>query len=317
MIRSHSCSSGASLLLSLSGFSPSVPLSFVRFSFGSDYSASVSSVPVLPASASQWLPRCFRSAFRLPGLSSSLPPGFPCFRFDSRYLAFCSFPFILPGFAPTAVPPVLPFCFRFRAFPSLPLSFVRFRSVLTTQPSVLSFPFFPFSPDGGSSGASFLFRPACFHAFLPIPVLSFLQFLSPVAVSPHSGYLSASAFFLSVPGLFPLAFALGYGYLAWAHTFSDTSRPLRGCPAQSRLAYITTLISKCQHLFLYFLNFIFSVTFRRFFDIFRIFHYASIVPKGIPPFCPQIFRKFFQIKSNLFCPNPTCGKHKKRLAILR
>ena len=36
LIRSHSCSSGASLLLSLSGFSPSVPLSFVRFSFGSD-----------------------------------------------------------------------------------------------------------------------------------------------------------------------------------------------------------------------------------------------------------------------------------------
>ena len=35
------------------------------------------------------------------------------------------FPFILPGFAPTAVPPVLPLCFRFRAFPALKLSFVR------------------------------------------------------------------------------------------------------------------------------------------------------------------------------------------------
>ena len=86
-----------------------------------------------------------------------------------------------------------------------PLSFCILSSasvpVLTTQPSVLSFPFFPFSPDGGSSGASFLFRPACFHAFLPIPVLSFLHFLSPFAVSPHSGYPSASAFSLAVSGL--------------------------------------------------------------------------------------------------------------------
>ena len=79
-----------------------------------------------------------------------------------------------------------PLPFRFLSSTSVP--------VLTTQPSVLSFPFFPFSPDGGSSGAFLLFRPACFHAFLPIPVLSFLQFLSPAAVSPHSGYLSASAF---------------------------------------------------------------------------------------------------------------------------
>ncbi|MBR5286993.1 MAG: hypothetical protein IKU34_00180 [Clostridia bacterium] len=96
----------------------------------------------------------------------------------------------------------------------LPLSFVRFRSVLTTQLSALSFPFFPFSPVGGSYGASFLFRPACFHAFLPIPVLGSLRFLSPFAVSLHSSYFGASAFFLSASGLFPLAFALGSGYSA-------------------------------------------------------------------------------------------------------
>ncbi|MBR6541834.1 MAG: hypothetical protein IKT73_01370, partial [Anaerotignum sp.] len=95
-------------------------------------------------------------------------------------------------------------------------------SVLTTQPSALSFPFFPFSPVGGSSGASFLFRPACCHAFLPIPVLSFLHFLSPLAVSPHSGYLSASAFFLAAPGLFPFAFALGSGYSASNVLLTDT-----------------------------------------------------------------------------------------------
>ena len=65
-----------------------------------------------------------------------------------------------------------------------------FRSVLITQPSALSFPFFPFSPGGGSHGAYFLFRPACFHAVLPIPVLSSLQFLSPAAVLLHSSYHS-------------------------------------------------------------------------------------------------------------------------------
>jgi len=87
--------------------------------------------------------------------------------------------------------------------------------------SVLPFLLFPFSPDGGSSGACFIFCPACFHAILPMVVLSLLQFLSPFAVSPHSGYLSASAFSLSVSGLFPLAFALGSGYLALdTHLFS-------------------------------------------------------------------------------------------------
>ena len=144
----------------------------------------------LPVLASQWLRPCAPSAFAslaFPVLSDLVSR---VFLPGSSYLAFCSFPFIPPGFAPTAVPPVLPLCSRFRAFPSLPFSFVHFRSVLTTQPSVLSFPFFPFSPDGGSSGASFLFRPACFHAFLPIPVLSFLHFLSPITVSPHSSYLS-------------------------------------------------------------------------------------------------------------------------------
>ena len=168
----------------------------------------------LPVFPSQWFLRCSSSAFASlvsPVLSSLISHAFLP---GSRYSAFCLFPFILPSFAPTAVPLVLPFCFRFRAFSLTWLSFVRFRSVLTTQPSVLSFPFFPVSPDGGSPGAFFLFRPACFHAFLLTPVLSLLQFLSPSAFSPHSGYLSVSAFFLSVSGLFPLAFALGSGYLA-------------------------------------------------------------------------------------------------------
>ena len=184
------------------GLSPSNPLSFVRFSSGSGYSASASSFPLFPALPhSSFSGAPFR--FRFFGFPRSFQPGFPCQLSRFSYSASCLFPFILPGFAPTAVPPVLPFCFRFRVFPSLTLSFVRFSSVLTTQPPALSFPFFPLSPDGGSHGASFLFRPACFHAFLPIPVLSFLQFLSPIAGSLHSSYPSASAFSLSVPGRFP------------------------------------------------------------------------------------------------------------------
>ena len=111
------------------GLSPSDPLSFVRFSSGSDYSASVSSFPLLPRFASQWL---------LSG-AASLPFGFLAFPLPFRSIALAS---------------------------------------------------------------------------LPFQVLSSLQFLSPFAVSPHSGYLSASAFFLSVSGFFPLAFALGSGYLA-------------------------------------------------------------------------------------------------------
>ena len=52
--------------------------------------------------------------------------------------------------------------FRFLSSASLPgfsacfpLSFVRFSLLLTTQPSALSFPFFPFSPGSSSSGACF------------------------------------------------------------------------------------------------------------------------------------------------------------------
>ena len=73
LIRSHSCSSGAYLVLSLSVFP--LPIRFL----------SSASLPVpatwplflpflfLPASASQWLPRCCLSSFRLPCSSPFLP----------------------------------------------------------------------------------------------------------------------------------------------------------------------------------------------------------------------------------------------------
>ena len=63
LIRSHSCSSGAYFQLSLSVFSASLRLSFVRLSSASGYSAFCFFLSVLPASASQWLLRCSLSAF--------------------------------------------------------------------------------------------------------------------------------------------------------------------------------------------------------------------------------------------------------------
>ena len=149
----------------------------------------------------------FRSRFH--GSPRSSRPGFPCLRSRFSYSAFCSFPFILPGFAPTAVPPVLPFCsassrpLLFRAFPSRPLPFVRICSVLTTQPSVLSFPLFPISPDGGSLGAlRFLASPLLSSSVRPVSMPSFrfrysasCDFLSPLAVSCHRHYTAASLLF--------------------------------------------------------------------------------------------------------------------------
>ena len=63
LIRSHSCSSGAYFQLSSSVFSASLPLSFVRFSFASGYSAFCFSLSVLPVLASQRLSQCSISAF--------------------------------------------------------------------------------------------------------------------------------------------------------------------------------------------------------------------------------------------------------------
>ena len=62
LIRSHDRSSGASLTLSPSGFSASLPLPFVRFRSASGYSARCFFLSALPGSASQWLPRCAASA---------------------------------------------------------------------------------------------------------------------------------------------------------------------------------------------------------------------------------------------------------------
>ena len=59
------------------GLSPSDPLSFVRFSSGSGYSASASSFPLFPVSPHSGFPGApFR--FRFFGFPRSFRPGFPC-----------------------------------------------------------------------------------------------------------------------------------------------------------------------------------------------------------------------------------------------
>ena len=127
-----------------------------------------------------------------------------------------------------------------RCFPSFPLpyvrfssglstrfllSFVRFCSVLTTQPSALSFPFFPFSPGSGSFGAlRFLSSPVLSSSVSPVSMRSFRFRYSASCVS-FLRWLFRLTVTTSASGLlfparpFPFAFALGSGYLACRFAF--------------------------------------------------------------------------------------------------
>ena len=123
--------------------------------------------------------RPFRSRFF--GLSPFFPtwfpvPSFPVLRTRHPVRFLSSFPVSLPQ----------PF---HRCFPSFPLplvrfssglsacfllSFVCFCSLLTTQLSALSFPFFPFSPGSGSNGAlRFLSSPSLSSSVWPVSMPSF------------------------------------------------------------------------------------------------------------------------------------------------
>jgi hypothetical protein len=216
------------------GLSPSAPLSFVCVPSGACYSASVSSFPL-------------SSRLRLTATSSVLPLRLSAsllFRFRSARFPVLRFRFFVLGFLFVSFHPTrfrshsrstgasLPFRFLSSAsrpgFSLASLSFVRCRSVLTTQPSVFLFPSsrFPLSavpsvlPLSLAASLPFLFCPACCHAVLPILVLSLLRFLSPFAVSPHSGYLSVSALPCgSWPR--PLCFRFRFGYLASDSVLAD------------------------------------------------------------------------------------------------
>ena len=216
----------------LSPFPDSLPQLFLRclpcaFAFGlspSNLLLSSASLPVLatwplllpflflPVSPSQWVFFGAPLPLSLLWFSPFFPTWFPMSSLPvlRTRLSVC----FLSSFL-ASLPQLFHQCFPFaRAFglsPHFTLSFVRFRLVLTTWPSVLSFPFFPFSPDGGSSGASFLFRLACFHAFLPILVLSFSAF-------PFSVRCLASQWLPQRLSLLPFGFRplpLGFRFRFW------------------------------------------------------------------------------------------------------
>ena len=131
----------------------------------------------------------------------------PALRFLSSYPA--SLPQLLHRCFPS-----FPLSLLFRAFPFPPLSFVRFGSVLTTQPSVSSFPLFPISPDGGSLGALwFLASPLLSSSVRPVSMPSF-RFVSQALLSCRPPVYSSAVSF---------AFALGFGYSACRFRFLFTS----------------------------------------------------------------------------------------------
>ena len=217
--------------LSLSVF----PLSF-RF-------LSSASVP-LPATQLSVSSVPFFLAAPLSGFSSAsvLPFGFPVFHLLFRLVSHASFPvsgtWLSVRFL-SSFPVSLPQPFH-RCFPSFPLPLVRFFSGLfcllyasfrPLQPAsdysafCVSFPFFPFSPHSGLSGA--FIRPSVPPvSMLPFRLWysAFPRFLSPLLVSPHRCYFKCRPLPFSFRPL-PLAFALGSGYLAGRYTLKTEHCP--------------------------------------------------------------------------------------------
>ena len=143
--------------------------------------------PLLPVSASQWLPQCSALTFVpsvFPVLSCLVSRAF--FPGSGTQLC-CLFPFALPRFAPTAVPRVLAFFSAFASLPAfsvpLPLSFVRFcfpsgYSAFCFFLSVLPVSASQWLPRCRLSAFASLLSPFLPGWFpirsLPVPVLSFL-----------------------------------------------------------------------------------------------------------------------------------------------
>ena len=227
-LHSHSCSTSAYLVLSLSVFSASLPVPFVPFRSASGYSAFCSSFPSSSRFCLAVASPVLRSHFRSFGLPRSSQPGFPCLlsRFFVLGFLFVSFhPSRLRSHSCSTGASLL---FRFLASASypgfsacFPPSFVRFSLLLTTQPSALSFPLFPISPGSGSLGAlRFLASPSLSSSVRPVSMPSFRfrysascnSFLRPPSRLTVATSAPQPSDFSS--GLVPLAFALGSGYSA-------------------------------------------------------------------------------------------------------
>ena len=202
-------------MLSLSVFFPSIFVFFRPLLF-SVLTTQPLFLPFLflPVSASQWLPRCDPSAHASLAFPRSSQPGFPCLlsRFFVLGFLFVSFhPTRLRSHSCSTGASLL---FRILSSASLPgfsaclpLPFGRIDLLLTTQPSVLSFPLFPISPDGGSLGARpFLSSLSLSSDLRPVskPSSRFrysasCDFLSPLAVSCHRHYTAAGLLFPARP----------------------------------------------------------------------------------------------------------------------
>ena len=149
------------------GLSPSDPLSFVRFSSGSGYSAFcfflfISSRPCLTA-AFPVRPVAFASVAVpvIPGpVSRALFPG-SCTRLSVSFLS----PF--PDSLPQLFLRCFPFAFAFGLFPSKSLPFVRFSSGSGYSAFCSSFPLFPSSPHSGYFGAPSPFSLPWLSPFFP------------------------------------------------------------------------------------------------------------------------------------------------------
>ena len=162
----------------------------------SHYSASVSSFPLSSRFRLTVASSVLRFRSRFHGFPRSSQPGFPCFLSRFFVLGFLFVSFHPSRFRSHSRSTGASLLFRFLASASLPgfsarllLSFVCFRSLLTTQPSVLSVPFFPFSPVGGSSGA---------RRFLASPTFPLLSGLFPRLPSDSGTQLPAFPFSASL-----------------------------------------------------------------------------------------------------------------------
>ena len=140
LIRSHSCSSGADLVLSLSVFSASDPLALARFSSASGYSALLFFRSLLPGLASQGAPSVPQLCLSASPLSAFSPARFPVLPFRLLVLGalFVSFhPTRLRSHSCSTSACLLPVpCVPFLSAFSLPIRSLSLAShpVLTTQP---------------------------------------------------------------------------------------------------------------------------------------------------------------------------------------
>ena len=207
-LHSHSCSTSAYLVLSLSAFP--LPIRFLSSTFLPVPATQpfCSSFPFLPVSASQWLLRCSASALASSALPRSSQPGFPCFRSRFFVLGFLFVSFHPSRFRSHSRSTGASLMLSLSGFSAyFLLSFVCFCSLLTTQPSALSFPCFPCSPGSGSHGAlRLLASPLLSSSVRPVAMpsvrfrysascVSFLRF----AVSCHRHYAAPGLLFPARP----------------------------------------------------------------------------------------------------------------------